>query len=195
MSGAEGYPYASGDLLENPHTYFFSSYQGEGFVSAWALSRSECKAALSAASDGRVAQAKDERPTSNSRTAAYFRELEDLFARPEFPDEDRKNLDAILRNFEAKKKIYQDYNPGFTSKDRTDYKALSLYVDFASLIVAAYARWQELPYLNALLKVLDILCASCGTLSASDKSRVSDIIDAEQRYVDELARRLQEQRP
>jgi hypothetical protein len=186
MNGVERYPYAQGDLLENPHSYFFSTYQGEGFVSAWVSSRSECRAAIGKDNVLGDEIAEDIELMSCSPTQKYLGRVKDLFAEPEFPVEDRKNLNLILRNFEAKKRIYQDYNPGFTSKDRTDYEDLSLYVDFASLLVAAYARWKELPYLNALLKTLDILCAHCDMLSVSDKPRMVDLLDAEKLYVDEL---------
>lgn len=189
MSEFESYPYATGDLLENPQSYFFSRFQGESFISAWALSRSGCRAAFSADGLGDDVL-EDAESVSCSRTQQYFRKLEDLFTRREFPVDDRVNLNLILRNFEAKKRIYEDYNPNFTSKDRTDYKDLSLYVDFAFLLVSAYARWKELPYLNALLKVLDVLCAHCDMLSVSDKSRIGELLDAEKTYVDELALRL-----
>jgi hypothetical protein len=190
MTDVKAYPYAEGDLLEKPHSYFFSSYQGEEFVSAWASSRSECRTASGADSDSGDDLEAEGGSTRPFGTQKYFRELNALFAEPDFPQEDRKNLDSIVRNFEAKKRIYEDYDPGFTSKDRTDYMKLSLYVDFGALLVAAYDRWKALPYLNAMLKTLDILCAHRDMLTVADRLRMDELIDAEERFVSELAQKL-----
>ena len=190
MTGIKRYPYATGNLLASPQSYFYSEYQGESFIAAWALNRSECRAELAtdiASADG---SSGGDGSIACSHTQKYFRRLKDLFDSRDFPAEDRKNLDAILRNFEAKKRIYQDYNPGFTSKNRTDHEDISLYVDFAFLLVAAFSRWKELPYLNALLKSLDILCAHRDMLSVSDRVRMGELVDAEKRHVDELAQGL-----
>jgi len=190
MNALVEYTYANGDLLEKPNTYFYSAYQGEGFVSAWACSRAECFAACSTVDTTDCQSVKDEHKEDISPTGSYLNKLAALFTAKDIPVDHRKNLDAILRNFEAKKRIYQDYNPGFTSKDRTDYRELGLYVAFAELMVAAYRKWQELHYLNALIKCMDILCAHRTELLDSEKLKMCNLIDAETEYVDQLAQRL-----
>jgi len=190
MNALVEYTYSNGDLLEKPNTYFYSAYQGEGFVSAWSRSRAECLTAC-ATVDATDRESGEEAPKEEiSPTGSYLKKLTALLAATDIPWDDRKNLDAILRNFEAKKRIYQDYNPGFTSKGRADYRELGLYVEFAQLMVAAYRKWQELPYLNALIKCMDILCAHRTDLLDSEKFKMRHLIDAETEYVGQLAQRL-----
>lgn len=190
MTESVDYGYARGDLLGQPNTYFYSAFQGKGFIDAWERSRAEClKNCLSAISfEGDIVKAGFEE--TFSPTGIYLDELKAFFSAADIPSEERKNLDAILRNFEAKKRIYQDYNPGFTSKDRSDYREIGLYVSFAELMVLSYEKWQELPYLNALIKCMDILCAHCADLQDSEKIRMCSLIDAEAKCVGQLSQRL-----
>lgn len=190
MTESVDYAYARGDLLGQPNTYFYSAFQGKGFIEAWERSRAKClESCLSAISfEGGFVKAGVEEIISP--TGLYLDKLKAFFSAADIPSEERKNLDAILRNFEAKKRIYQNYNPGFTSKDRSDFREIGLYVSFAELMVLSYEKWQELPYLNALIKCMDILCAHCADLRGSEKRRMCSLIDAEAIYVGQLSQRL-----
>ena len=44
------YPFANGDLIETPNTYFYSEYYGRGFIEAWRQSRAGVLAKLPAPS-------------------------------------------------------------------------------------------------------------------------------------------------
>lgn len=183
MSEPIAYPYASGDLIEQPNTYFYSAYKGPSFIREWKQSRSAC----------RGVDAPPAKPLGfggDSPTARYLESVAVQLTAPEFSLLEKHRLDALLRNFEAKKRIYEDYNSGFNSKDRTDYHALSLYVGFAEVMVAAYRRWRTLPYLNALIKCMDILCAMRDGLDRSGRQRLVWLIEAEADFVAELAGRL-----
>lgn len=190
MTMSADYKYATGDLLEKPNTYFYSVYQGEAFVSAWARSRAELMMECSIPDVKGFQPVKDEQASEDSPTGIYLTKLLDMFATRTLAKGERKNLDAILRNFEAKKRIYRDYNAGFTSKDRTDYHELGLYVLFSELMVAAYRQWQELPYLNALIKCLDILSAHHRQLLHPERVRIRSLVEAEKMYIEQLAQRL-----
>lgn len=183
MSRPVEYAYATGDLLEHPNTYFYSEFRGSVFVRDWEESRAACK--------------KEPAPTANTikhdydgPTARYLVSVAVKLTAAEFPPAEKQRLDALLRNFEAKKRIYEDYNPGFNSRDRTDYHALCLYVGFAEVMAAAYRRWQALPYLNALIKCMDILCAMRDGLDHDGRRRLAGLVVAEADLVATLARRL-----
>lgn len=182
MNVPTAYPYATGDLLDHPQTYFYSAYQGKAFLHAWRSSRAACRGAAAlpvaaGAADG-------------SPPARFLAGLAVQLPSPSLDPAERKKLDALLRNFEAKKRLYEDYHPGYTSKDRTDFRALGLYIAFAEVLVLAYRRWQALPYLNALLKCADILCAMRDDLSAAERQRLADIIAAEAGFIAVLSDRL-----
>ena len=186
MNNKIKYPYAAGELLEQPNTYFYSAYKGLGFVSAWQQSRADCLAALESAGNFSDEQLQvDATPTGQ-----YLKKLIASFDTEELLEEDRKNLDALLRNFEAKKRIYEDYHPGFTSKDRSDYHELGLYVRFAEMMALSFNKWEELPYLNAMIKCIDILCAMRQELSLNEKRKLAEIIEAEAEFVAKLALQL-----
>ena len=183
MCSAATYPYASGDLLDQPQTYFYTAYQGKAFLHAWRASRNEC---LSEHASPTCVEA----TLGNSATGRFLKDLATQLRAQTFDAAERGKLDAMLRNFEAKKRIYTDYNPGFTSKDRTDFRDLRLYIDFAEVLVLAYQRWQALPYLNALLKCVDIVCALHSELPAIEQQRLAQVIAAESGFVTTLSNRL-----
>jgi len=178
------YPYSSGDLLECPNTYFYSEFKGPEFIRDWKESRAACL------DDNAPSASNTQQQTYDGPTARFLEHVMAKLMVDDFPHEEKQRLDALLRNFEAKKRIYEDYNPGFNSKDRTDYCALCLYVRFAEVLVAAYRRWQALPYLNALIKCMDILCAMREMLSHSEKMQLERLIEAEGEFVVALACRL-----
>lgn len=184
------YLYASGDLLAQPNTYFYTAFQGVEFISAWESSRAECSAECFSVEvvDGKS----DNQDVSGdgSSTGQFLNRLIALFDMADLPPEEWRNIDALLRNFEAKKRIYEDYYPGFTSKDRTDYLQLGLYVRFAEVMVLSYRSSQKLPYLNALIKCLDVLCALRTSLSNAEKTRLRGLIAAEGDFVNQLSRQL-----
>lgn len=183
MSETAAYPYASGDLLESPNTYFYSEFKGPEFIRDWQESRAACL-------DENAPSASVIEQTCDGPTARFLEQVMAQLAAPDFAPVEKQRLDALLRNFEAKKRIYEDYHPGFNSKDRTDYRALCLYVRFAEAMVAAYRRWQALPYLNALIKCLDILCAMRDRLDHSGRRRLAVLVAAEGEFVAALAQRL-----
>lgn len=183
MNEPVDYPYATGDLLEQQQTYFYSAFHGTGFIRAWRYDRDTCLHDL-------AAHAQADASRCDSATAQLLERMAEQLRASEFSQSELGQLDMLLRNFEAKKRIYEDYNPGFTSMGRHDFRALCLYVRFAEVLVLAYRRWQALPYLNALMKCVDILCAMRGGLVAADQRRVVGIIMAEADFVAELMRKL-----
>lgn len=183
MSGIAAYPYAQGALLERPHSYFYSAYGGAAFVQAWRADRAACHLELA-----RTAQQTES--ACKGPTADCLRRWAEQLSTSGLSSAERQRIDALLRNFEAKKRLFEDYYPGFNSRDRTDFQTICLYVRFAEVLVLAYQRWHALPYLNALLKCLDILCAERGRLAVSDRARVAAMIAAEATFVAALADKL-----
>lgn len=180
------YPYAHGDLLEWPNTYFYSPFHGKAFVSAWLHSREKCL--HSCRKIGGV-----EQHPSNARPAGTAHFLRRIFLNLQSGDltaDDKVALNSLVRNFEAKKRIFEDYESGFRSGGRTDFKDLSLYVDFAEVLAGVYAVTQRPQYLNALIKCLDILCAYLADLTDWNRERLGRLITDERNYVIQVAAAL-----
>ena len=67
-------------------------------------------------------------------------------------------LDRLVQRFEVTKKIYEYYPPGFRKGDGAN-TSVRLYWLFALALCLFYVRSNEIKYLNALLKVSDLLCS------------------------------------
>ncbi|MBI5544239.1 MAG: hypothetical protein HY901_10145 [Deltaproteobacteria bacterium] len=182
MTTAAEYPYARGDLLDKPHTYFYTPFQGADFFPAWERSRAEALAGP-AGMPGPVGG-------EASNTGQFLTRVEAAFQSGEVPAEVVADLERLLRNFEAKKRIYEAYDANFTSKNRTDFRQLGLYIRFGDVMALAYTRWGRLPYLNALIKGLDILCAARANLSDGERLRLAGLVRSERGYVSALAAKL-----
>lgn len=66
--------------------------------------------------------------------------------------------DRLLQRFEVTKKLYEVYPPGFRKGDGSTL-LIKLYWLFSLLMILMYLATENLKYLNALLKVCDLLCS------------------------------------
>ncbi len=167
------YPYVDGDPLREPMHYSYAPYQGAAFFSAWR----EARAAACSTRAG------VEETSTACETFEIFTRMKHALLQAEDDVPLRSSLDAILRNFEAKKRIYTAYNKGFTSKGRSDDGVLELYLCFAEILDLAYTKYAALPYLNGLLKLVDMLCALAAKLSPRQAERLAVLIEAEHAHV------------
>lgn len=78
-------------------------------------------------------------------------------------DAEFKWLDRLVQKFEVSKKLYDAYPAGF-GKGEGGNTTLRLYWLFALALTIHYCRSGNLKYLNALLKVCDLLCSLPGDL-------------------------------
>jgi hypothetical protein len=167
------YPYASGNTLNEATNYSYAPYHGAAFFVAWREARDAASKAHAGAQETPVA----------CETFRLFTRMKHALLQPEDDVPLRSSLDAILRNFEAKRRIYTDYNKGFTSRGRSDDDLLELYVCFAEILDIAYTKYAALPYLNGLLKLVDMLCALTEQLSHHQAERLAVLIKAEHAHV------------
>lgn len=190
MTYSVDYPYSSGDLLERPNTYYYSKFIGDKIFPAWRAAR---EAALNSTStpdvNGRFVK-HDREGKGCYATEIFLMKIIENLSLSELSDNDKKSFDLLLRNFEAKKRIYKDYYTNFTSKNRIDYDDIDLYLLFGEALVLIYRKYGSLPYLNALLKCLDITCAYAKKLHFSDQNRLTALIEWEKAFVNELSAKM-----
>jgi methionyl-tRNA formyltransferase len=185
------YPYASGELLENRNTYFFSPFQGEAFLAAWRKSRDDAAADLSQPA---AAFTGPNQPAPTATEHLLRQVLTDL-ALPVRRPSALQVLDRLVQRFEVSKRIHGAYNDAWRPVDPTDYQRLAAYVLFAEAADAGFACSCATPYLNALLKCLDTLTALRARLVGDERIRVAVLIDRERSHVDALRRRVLPERP
>lgn len=190
MSSRPSYPYASGDLLEQRNTYFYSAYQGRAFLEAWRQQRAD---ALREVSDSLCAATTDQGdgcPTARA-TDTLLESIHRQLAAPTAPLPGRiPALDRLVQRFEVSKRLHGEYDENWRPTDSADYRSLERYVRFAEILDMAHQRGGALTYLNALLKIVDTLTALRTTLSRQQRMRLGRVIVHEREHVERLAARL-----
>ncbi len=168
------YPYATGDLIETPNTYFYSQYGGRAFVTAWRDDRNGVLSKLPEAVAPLLPQPADR----DSRLSA------DLLERALAGDIEIR--EAIVKRFEIHKRIHDGYNEAFRALDRSARGSLPLYFRAADLFAAIYQDSTALRHLNVYLKCLDTLCSLSDGLSADLSARLAWHLQQEQDYIEAL---------
>ncbi len=168
------YPYATGDLIEQPNTYFYSEYSGHAFVAAWRVSRDEVLSNLPEA----VAPLSPQPADPESRLSV------DLLERALAGDGALR--EAFVKRFEIHKRIHDGFNEAFRALDRSARGSLPLYFRAADLFAAAYEDSATLRHLNVYLKCLDTLCSLSDSLDSALSARLAWHLGQEQGYIDTL---------
>lgn len=182
------YPYATGDLLSERNTYFYSAYEGPGFLGAWEDARVRVLERLAAPGDMPVPRG-GALPDADGVEARAL--LERLLAGASGDEgawaEVRPWLDRLVQRFEVTKRIFESYDVSLRARDRERFRDLGLYLRFAEVLEVAYERTAALPYLNALLKCADTLTAMHARLSGDEGARLARLILRERQHVRRLA--------
>lgn len=171
------YCYAKGELLDNPNDYSFSKFYGARYLLDWRELRQSC---LATNIEKHICP---DNEALSSDTKTYLEEFIHKLSNYEQIKIESKKFDLLIKNFEVKKKIYQGYKSGFTSKNRDDYRDLGLYLLFCEALSLAYEKFNELYILNALIKCIDIMCAYVDYLSLPQRACLNSIIELEVKFI------------
>lgn len=158
------YPYANGNLLDTPNTYFYTPYEGKDFLDAFRKQRMHVHSQLG----GEAA------PPKNSVHATG----------------DTLDVAGLLEagygtmKKEAIDRLMKKYGPSLRT-----LKNLTLYLRAAEVFEQAYTQFGELPYINILLKLQDTLCAHHNELKSEEKKRLGRLISRELLHIESLAKK------
>ena len=191
------YPYASGNRLEDRNTYFFSPFHGRDFLCAWRRCREKARAAAQPDSedtgepsinpiDCRVEEPSAPLPSDTGRMLERALELASEGAVPGADD----LLLPLLKKFERTKRVFDAYDENLNPRDKNAYHEPAHYVRLAEVFEAAFQRTGALPFLNALLKIMDTLTAMNDALPPRHARRLAWLVRRERSHVTELARRV-----
>jgi methionyl-tRNA formyltransferase len=186
VSRQASYPYASGNLLEQRNTYFYTTYRGAAFLEAWRRQRaealSESTATLPAATP-----AEDSAPHGVRPTDFLLESVAQHLSAKDCPPENIALLGRLLQRFEVSKRLHGEYDARWRPVDPSDYRSLERYIRFAEILDLAYQQTGALIYLNALLKIVDTLTSLRMELSAQQRTRLRRVIGHEREHVEQLA--------
>ncbi len=181
------YPFASGDLLARPNTYFYTPFDGWAFIDAWRTQRGPGKG-----TDLAQKPPPDKTPLLRAPDGSIKTErlLEHLFAAlhtDEIISNDNKQwLEKLLKKFETTKRIHVAYDNKFRAIDKSQHFNHDLYIRLAEVFERAYTRTGDLPYLNGLLKCVDTLLSFRIHGDAEKEQRLSALVLRERAHIDRL---------
>jgi hypothetical protein len=181
------YPYANGELLENPQRYSYSGYFGEVFISSWQCHRDNQLASLPKAQA--LIQINGE-PLSPNNTLRSLHAICERLRNPQLlVDSDSvKWLQRILKKFEVTKRVYSAYNQDepYLPMAGSSYTCLEVYIKLAECFILAFNKGGELQYLNAFIKIQDSIISQTDRLSHTSKTNLAWLIQQEVKTLAQL---------
>lgn len=182
------YPFAYGDLLAQPITYFYSAYAGKPFLSAWRGQRDSVLRRAPAPSPAPEATLAILTHADTVETASLLEFVFHALSQKTSLDSEAANwLARLVHKFEVFKRVHDAYRSGFRAVNRNDHKTLNHYLRLAEVFDLAWNRMGHMVYLNALLKIMDTLCSVYDQLSREEQARLATLIHAERQYIDDVA--------
>ncbi|MGE7958086.1 hypothetical protein ACQKQA_16145 [Pseudomonas sp. NPDC089530] len=182
------YAYSDGDLLENPQTYRYSSFQGAAFVDAWRASRLATIArlpapALPALPPQGPAQAEDS-------TALLSQLCLEMRAGAGVSGPLASYwLPRLLKKFEVSKRLYAGYEAGAPHRPlpHSDYGSLQPYLLLAECMLQGWQASGAAYYLSGLLKLTDTLVSQHGRLEPDQGAYLAWLLTQEQQVLATVA--------
>lgn len=184
------YSYTKSNLLKNPHKYQYSQYEGTQFFEKYKKDREETLQLfdyrISKLCSGNINIVRvtygDYKKNNNLVLKDYLLFL--LESDTNELEKQQDNIELLIKRFEVGKKLYLTYDLTELRKSSMDYAELSNYPLF-SLILQKYYNYtksqQKLVYLNAILKVNDIISSI-----KKDFILINEINFAKQAFIGEL---------
>ncbi len=100
---------------------------------------------------------------------------------------DITSLDLLIKRFEVTRKVYSAYNNEFRPIDKnTSFVDFECYVFLAYLLITAYKRSPRLQYVNALLKLDDIVLSNWRKLDENEKKSFAYCLREEMEIIEAL---------
>lgn len=185
MTTAPEYPYASGDLLHDRNTYFYTAFRGKKFILSWMAQRNAVIEKASGCSPCQI--------PFESQTGKLIEKIHSSLTH-ETSSADKTNalslLNRLVQRFEVTKRIHDSYRSNWRAEDPTAFHSVPSYIGFAETLAMAHKETGDLSYLNALLKCTDTLTSLSESMSIGLRARLSTILSKEQAFVAALSDRV-----
>ena len=186
----QGYPYAQGDLLEQPNDYTYAPFHGQAFIDAWHQARQKVLDELPAPRSAPTAiDLKTTAPAGGYDTAGLLEEVM-IQCGDESTGEVSADLLRLVQRFEVSGRIHTHYSKQWRATEPGNFQELSLYVRFAEILDRYWVWSERLDLLNALIKCLDTLCPLCARLDTELQARLATLLVSECMHIDKLTRRV-----
>ena len=175
------YTHASGDLIANPNTYFYTDYRAIDFIEAWRAHRA--RFSLRPTPPPAPKDAPLPRANEIVETDRLLEALAARSAQGPLSSDAARWLDLLVSKFETTKRIHRRYRPVFLAEDKADCRDLGRYLRLGEVFAAAWRQSPSLVLVNVLLKLIDTLCAHADALDEDQRGRLAHLIVCEAEMV------------
>lgn len=183
------YTYSEGDLLENPQTYRYSSFQGAAFVDAWRNSRLAASARLPAPA---LATVQPQGPAHAEDSAALLGHLcLEMRAGSGVTGHLASYwLPRLLKKFEVSKRLYAGYEAHTPHRPlpHSGYSSVQPYLLLAECMLHGWRASGAACYLSGLLKLTDTLVSQLERLQPDQGAGLAWLLAQERQVVADVAR-------
>lgn len=159
------------DLLNRPYNYSFSKYGGKKFIYSYFKGRKKFLKLTKNVKKKRIKNISS--PTIN----ILNKFLKSKEYQPEF--------DILLKRFEVTKKIYDNYTTRFVKKGN-NYLRLENYLEFGMVLIKYYSMRKKKNYLNALLKLNDLLLSKSFFTESIRYNDLEFLIISELKFIERI---------
>ena len=155
MIGENKYKYIDGNVPKVKINYSYSKYLGLDFIEFWKFSREEYLKDFNL--ERLRALIGESISVDNSKDFVLSKNLFSSWIYNIDPKEIMVDVNLLVKRFEVTKKIYDDYNVLMRPSNKDNYLNFENYCLFGITLGLLFSKTKNYQYLNALLKLNDIL--------------------------------------
>lgn len=181
------YPYFSPDVPHQKISYSYSQYYGTDFIHAWRNYRQGFNKDNTLKKDWLKTVTDFVEIENLNQTVGGTSAILNLWIKEAVADSfDFEKINLLVKRFEVTKKIYGKYDESLRATDKQDFLELDNYLKFGCLLVLANNKLAKLQYVNALLKLNDMLCSLVAKFNKQQKEIFILLLQKEEDYINEL---------
>jgi hypothetical protein len=166
------------NLHEKPYNYSYSKFEGKKFLKSYFQNRERALNALSK-KNLRILSLADEKNCKTLRELNKILKLKKKL----------NKFDILLKRFEVSKKIYDEYSYLFVKKNK-NFSRVENYLKFGLILCKYYSLTKKKNYLNALLKLNDLLISPCFFSKSSKYEDFQNLINNEISFIKKLYEKI-----
>lgn len=182
---SSSYQYTQRDLLEYPETYFYSEYSGKEFFHQWLHDRDKFEEAPDNFTPQLLFVSLQE-PLIESKeinTNFFLNFVYRQLSTGDLDEENQNKIDLLVKRFEITKYIFNNYSPDMRPLPGSSYLDWDLYLKFGLILEALFTKMGNIPYLNSLLKIIDIISSDYEKLTNPQKQVGSFLVKREREII------------
>lgn len=172
------YDITKNNLLKKPYNYSFSKFEGRKFLNAYFQNRKRTLNILSK-KDLKVLTLNKKNNCKTLRELNKILKIKGKF----------KKFDVLLKRFEVSKKIYDEYSDLYVKKNK-NFTKIENYLKFGLILCKYYSLNKKKNYLNALLKLNDLLISPGFFVKSSKYKDFQKLIINEIRFIKKLYEKI-----